>query len=85
MGSALAAGAVVACPAEGVWGLSCNPFDEAAVRYRDMLLFSVHFEAFQDSSGELADGTLSDEQVEANYRYRAARINEHLGTDWATS
>ena len=57
----------------------------AAVRYRDMLLFSVHFEAFQDSSGELADGTLSDEQVEANYRYRAARINEHLGTDWATS
>ncbi len=31
LGSALAAGAVVACPAEGVWGLSCNPFDEAAV------------------------------------------------------
>ena len=22
----------MACPAEGVWGLSCNPFDEAAVR-----------------------------------------------------
>lgn len=28
----LRGGAVVACPAEGVWGLSCNPFDESAVR-----------------------------------------------------
>ena len=24
-------GEVVACPAEGVWGLSCDPFDESAV------------------------------------------------------
>ena len=29
--SQLRAGAVVACPAEGVWGLSCNPYDESAV------------------------------------------------------
>ena len=28
----LASGAVVACPAEGVWGLSCDPFDELAVK-----------------------------------------------------
>ena len=27
----LRAGAVVACPAEGVWGLSCDPFNEEAV------------------------------------------------------
>jgi len=50
-----------------------------------MLLFSVHFEAFQDASGELAPGTLTDEQVAANYRYRAERINAFLGTDWATA
>ena len=47
--------------------------------------FSVHFEAFQDASGELAPGTLTDEQVAANYRYRAERINAFLGTDWATA
>ena len=29
--AALAAGEVVACPAEGVWGLSCDPEDEDAV------------------------------------------------------
>lgn len=28
---ALAAGGVVACPTEAVWGLSCDPFNEAAV------------------------------------------------------
>ena len=28
----LRAGGVVAYPTEGVWGLGCNPFDEAAVR-----------------------------------------------------
>lgn len=28
----LRAGGVVACPAEGVWGLSCDPFNEDAVR-----------------------------------------------------
>lgn len=28
---ALAAGGVVACPAEAVWGLSCDPWDAAAV------------------------------------------------------
>ena len=27
----LAAGGVVACPTEAVWGLSCNPFDDEAV------------------------------------------------------
>ena len=27
----LHAGGVVACPTEAVWGLSCDPFDEAAV------------------------------------------------------
>jgi L-threonylcarbamoyladenylate synthase len=32
LGSALVAGSVVACPAEGIWGLSCNPFDEEAVQ-----------------------------------------------------
>ena len=29
--TSLWAGGVVACPAEGVWGLSCDPFDEGAV------------------------------------------------------
>jgi len=29
--TSLCAGGVVACPAEGVWGLSCDPFDEGAV------------------------------------------------------
>ena len=29
--SLLQQGAVVACPAEGVWGLSCDPHNEAAV------------------------------------------------------
>jgi len=29
--SQLRAGAVVACPAEGVWGLSCDPYNEGAV------------------------------------------------------
>ena len=29
--TSLWAGSVVACPAEGVWGLSCDPFDEGAV------------------------------------------------------
>jgi L-threonylcarbamoyladenylate synthase len=28
---AIAAGGVVACPTEAVWGLSCNPWDERAV------------------------------------------------------
>lgn len=28
---ALSAGAVIACPAEAVWGLSCDPFSESAV------------------------------------------------------
>ncbi len=31
LASKIAAGEVVACPAEGVWGLSCNPFSEQAV------------------------------------------------------
>ena len=31
MAASLRAGGVVACPAEGVWGLSCDPFDEDAV------------------------------------------------------
>lgn len=29
--SALRRGGVIACPTEAVWGLSCDPFDEAAV------------------------------------------------------
>lgn len=29
--AALRRGGVIACPTEGVWGLSCDPFDEAAV------------------------------------------------------
>lgn len=29
--NAIAAGGVVACPTEAVWGLSCNPWDEQAV------------------------------------------------------
>jgi len=29
--TALLRGGVVACPTEGVWGLGCDPFDEAAV------------------------------------------------------
>ena len=29
--AALRRGGLVACPTEGVWGLSCDPFDEAAV------------------------------------------------------
>ena len=32
LANAIRVGEVVACPAEGVWGLSCNPFDESAVR-----------------------------------------------------
>lgn len=32
LAASLWAGGVVACPAEGVWGLSCDPFDEGAVR-----------------------------------------------------
>ena len=31
LAESLWAGGVVACPAEGVWGLSCDPFDEGAV------------------------------------------------------
>ena len=31
MATKVRAGAVVACPAEGVWGLSCDPFNEDAV------------------------------------------------------
>ena len=31
MAASLWTGGVVACPAEGVWGLSCDPFDEGAV------------------------------------------------------
>ena len=31
MAASLWAGGVVACPAEGVWGLSCDPFDKGAV------------------------------------------------------
>ena len=31
LAASLWAGGVVACPAEGVWGLSCDPFDEGAV------------------------------------------------------
>ena len=31
LAQSLWAGGVVACPAEGVWGLSCDPFDEGAV------------------------------------------------------
>jgi L-threonylcarbamoyladenylate synthase len=30
---ALAAGEVIACPTEAVWGLSCDPDDEAAVKH----------------------------------------------------
>ena len=29
--SVLDDGGVVACPAEGVWGLSCDPYNEVAV------------------------------------------------------
>ena len=29
--SVLDSGGVVACPAEGVWGLSCDPYSEMAV------------------------------------------------------
>lgn len=29
--AALAAGSVIACPTEAVWGLSCDPFNESAV------------------------------------------------------
>ena len=31
MASKIASGEVIACPAEGVWGLSCDPFSEQAV------------------------------------------------------
>lgn len=31
LATSLRSGRVVACPAEGVWGLSCDPFDEDAV------------------------------------------------------
>ena len=31
MAALLWAGGVVACPAEGLWGLSCDPFDQGAV------------------------------------------------------
>jgi L-threonylcarbamoyladenylate synthase len=31
MAALLWAGGVVACPAEGLWGLSCDPFDQVAV------------------------------------------------------
>ena len=31
LAQAIKAGGVVACPAEGVWGLSCDPFNEQAV------------------------------------------------------
>lgn len=40
---ALAAGGVVACPAEAVWGLSCDPWDEDAVeRLLEMKQRPVH-------------------------------------------
>ena len=41
--SVLDSGGVVACPAEGVWGLSCDPYSEVAVH--DLLTLkrrSVH-------------------------------------------
>lgn len=33
LASCIQDGGVVACPAEAVWGLSCNPFSEQAVRH----------------------------------------------------
>ena len=68
LGSALAAGAVVACPAEGVWGLSCNPFDEAAVRnLLDMKQRSVSkglilVAATSETFGEVLQGLPLDQQ-----------------------
>ena len=60
----------MACPAEGVWGLSCNPFDEAAVRNllamkqrsvsKGLILAAASSEAF----GEVLQGLPLDQQGE---------------------
>ena len=62
----LSAGAVVACPAEGVWGLSCNPFDEGAVRdlltmkqrsaSKGLIIVGANSEVFTDVISGLSSG-----------------------------
>ena len=60
----------MACPAEGVWGLSCNPFDEAAVRnLLDMKQRSVSkglilVAATSETFGEVLQGLPLDQQGE---------------------
>jgi len=50
----------------------------AAVQDGNLLLFSVHLEAFRNNPSS----NITDAQVLANYRFRAEAINTAAGTDW---
>jgi len=70
LGAALAAGNVVACPAEGVWGLSCNPFDQEAVqnllamKQRSVSKGLILVAATSETFGEVLQGLPLDQQGE---------------------
>jgi L-threonylcarbamoyladenylate synthase len=61
--SALRAGGVIACPTESVWGLSCDPFNEAAVskllalkdrdRQQGLILIAAGFDQIEPLIGNL--------------------------------
>jgi len=61
--AALHAGGVIACPTESVWGLSCDPFNEAAVdqvlklkkrdRDRGLILIAASFDQIETLVGDL--------------------------------
>ena len=69
LAASLGAGAVVACPAEGVWGLSCDPFDEGAVldllamKQREVSKGLIVVGASSASFSEVLDGLSPERQA----------------------
>ena len=92
--SVLDSGGVVACPAEGVWGLSCDPYSEAAVH--DLLTLkrrSVHKGLIVVAAdAAMFDGVLSFLSPDERQRVRASWPgpntwlvpNQRVFPDWIT-
>ena len=92
--SVLDSGGVVACPAEGVWGLSCDPYSEVAVH--DLLTLkrrSVHKGLIVVAAdAAMFDGVLSSLSPDERQRVRASWPgpntwlvpNQGVFPDWIT-
>ena len=92
--SVLDSGGVVACPAEGVWGLSCDPYSEVAVH--DLLTLkrrSVHKGLIVVAAdAAMFDGVLSFLSPDERQRVRASWPgpntwlvpNQGVFPDWIT-